>query len=63
MTVGSWSKNVTGSTQGGWVEEYLAGFPLISTFGTLLQTMVFILPSNWFSGYITIWFNKGWIAA
>src|SRR5271166_590611 len=50
MTAGRWSKNVAGSTQGGWVDEYLAGAPFLLTTGSLLQSFVFIFPSNWLNG-------------
>ena len=52
MTVGSSSKNVAGSTQGGLVDEYLAGVLSFGTgkLGSLLQSFVFIFPSNWLNG-------------
>ena len=52
MTVGSWSKNVAGSTQGGCLVEYLGRVFSFGTgtVGSLLQSFVFIFPSNWLSG-------------
>ena len=52
MTTGSCSKNTAGSTQGGCFVEY---FGRLASFGTgkvgsLLQSLVFIFPSNWLSG-------------
>ena len=51
MTIGSSSKNFAGSTQGGCLSNTWAG-PFFGTgkVGSLLQSLVFIFPSNWLSG-------------
>src|SRR5262245_24803076 len=51
MTMGSCSKKTAGSTHGGCLVEYLGRVFSWGTgnVGSLVQSLVFILPSNWLS--------------